>query len=88
MRELHVIDRRGEVYRGIEAFVAIWRAFPERRGYRLLAAVVTLPVINAVARLGYRWFARLRPRLPGRKSDCAMGACRNSRRDDAPPGTD
>ena len=83
MAELHVIDRRGTVYRGIEAFAAIWRAFPERPFYRLLAIVVAWPVVNPLARLGYRWFARLRPRLPGRKGSCEAGSCRIGGDEDA-----
>jgi predicted DCC family thiol-disulfide oxidoreductase YuxK len=84
MHELHAIDRCGKVYRGIEAFRAIWQAFPESTVYRALAAVVALPVINPLARLGYRWFARVRPRLPGRKAACAADSCRIGRDD---PGT-
>ncbi|MCM2264680.1 MAG: DUF393 domain-containing protein [Desulfuromonadales bacterium] len=78
--ELHAIDQRGAVYRGVEAFRAIWQAFPDRMAYRLLAAAIGLPVINSAARLGYRWFARLRPRLPGRKDACAGESCRIGRK--------
>lgn len=74
MHELHVIDRRGQVFRGVEAFRAIWQAFPDAIGYRMLAAVVALPGINALARLGYRIFARLRPSLPGRRGACDGGS--------------
>jgi predicted DCC family thiol-disulfide oxidoreductase YuxK len=78
--ELHVIDRGGTVYRGIEAFRAIWQAFPEARLLRLLAWLVTLPVVNALARLGYRCFARLRPYLPKRRAACTTaGQCRIGR---------
>lgn len=76
MRELHAIDALGTVYRGVAAFQAIWRAFPEAAGLRLLAAFVDLPVIDAVARGAYCAFARLRPRLPGRREPCAAGTCR------------
>ncbi|TLM65912.1 MAG: DUF393 domain-containing protein [Deltaproteobacteria bacterium] len=79
MAELHAVDRRGAVYRGVGAFIAIWQAFPERRSCRWLAAIVSLPVVNGLARLGYRWFARVRPRLPGRRSGCATDACRSGR---------
>lgn len=76
MHELHAIDRSERVYRGVEAFRAIWQAFPDSTAYRLLTAVVALPLINPLARLGYRGFARLRPHLPGRGNGCTEGACR------------
>ena len=79
MYELHGIDQVGQVYRGIEAFRAIWRAFPNSTGYRALATLVSLPVINPLARLGYRVFARLRPYLPGRRERCDIGTCRIGR---------
>jgi len=79
MYELHVIDRRGEVFRGIEAFGAIWQAFPDSTVYRLLGMFIRLPGINTLARHGYRWFARLRPHLPGRRDACAAGSCRIGR---------
>ena len=77
--ELHVIDRAGHVFRGVEAFRAIWRAFPSSTTYRLLGEVLGLPVVNPLARLGYKVFARLRPQFPGRKSKCAAGTCRIGR---------
>jgi predicted DCC family thiol-disulfide oxidoreductase YuxK len=76
MYELHAIDRDGIVYRGVDAFCAIWQAFPASITYRLLGTFVNLPGISTLARLGYRGFARLRPRLPGRKENCAAGTCR------------
>lgn len=82
MSDLHAIDRCGEIYRGVEAFLAIWRAFPERMTCRLLAAAVSLPALKLVARSVYRGFARIRPRLPGRKGGCAAGVCRIGKRDD------
>lgn len=75
MYELHAIDRSGAVYRGVDAFRAIWQAFPDAAGYRTLAALIALPLINPLARLGYRGFARLRPYLPGRKGQCVEGIC-------------
>jgi predicted DCC family thiol-disulfide oxidoreductase YuxK len=79
--ELHAIDDCGETYRGVEAFRAIWQAFPDSTGYRLLSAVVALPLINPLARIGYRGFARLRPHLPGRRNDCTESACRTGKGD-------
>lgn len=62
--EMHAIDRENPVYRGLEAFRAIWLAFPAATRYGLLGALVTLPGIDLLARLAYRCFARIRKFLP------------------------
>lgn len=74
MFQLHVIDDGGTIYRNIEAFQVIWRAFPESRLFRLLADSIDLPLLNPLARCGYRIFARLRRYLPKRRA-CANGLC-------------
>jgi len=76
MHELHVIDRQGTVYRGIEAFWAIWQAFPASTLYGIMGALITLPLINPLARLCYRGFASIRAFLPKTHADCADGSCR------------
>jgi predicted DCC family thiol-disulfide oxidoreductase YuxK len=79
MYQMHVLDRSGRVYRGVEAFRAIWRAFPASRLLGLCGVLITLPLVNPVARLVYRVFARLRVYLPKRHRDCASGSCRIDR---------
>ena len=79
MYELHVIDRNGMVYRGIEAFWAIWQAFPAATLYGMLGTLVTLPLINPLARLCYKGFARIRRYLPKKSSDCTNGTCRTGK---------
>jgi predicted DCC family thiol-disulfide oxidoreductase YuxK len=79
MFELHVIDREGTIYRGVDAFWAIWQAFPASPLFGLLGTLVTLPLLRPLARFGYRSFARLRPYLPKRHSACASGSCRSGR---------
>jgi len=74
MFQLHVIDARGTLYRNIAAFQVIWRAFPDRPFYRLLISLLDLPLVNPLARCGYRLFARLRRYLPKRRA-CAHGLC-------------
>ena len=76
MYEMHAIDREGAVYRGVEAFRAIWQAFPASTGYGVLAALVSLPGVNFLARLAYRGFARVRKYLPKSRAACRDGACR------------
>lgn len=76
MHELHAIDAQGRVYRGVASFWAIWQAFPNSTFFGLLGRLINLPVINPLARRGYRIFARLRPYLPKRRRDCASDSCR------------
>lgn len=75
MYELHVIDRNGSVYKGTEAFWAIWQAFPAFSLYGLMGRIITLPVVNPLARLCYRGFARIRRYLPKRQRECGSGTC-------------
>jgi len=79
MHELHAIDSKGNVYRGVEAFLTIWQAFPSLSAYRVLGAIISLPVVNPVAHLLYKGFAAVRSYLPKRKSSCSNGICRPDR---------
>lgn len=79
MAELHAIDQAGTVFRGVAAFRAIWQAFPEKTGYRVMGRLVGLPLVEPLAGVAYRLFARLRPHLPGRKAGCDSGSCRIDR---------
>jgi predicted DCC family thiol-disulfide oxidoreductase YuxK len=74
MYELHVIDATGTVYKGVEAFWAIWQAFPSSTVYGFMGVIVTAPVLNLLARLFYKGFARIRPYLP-KRHDCSTGTC-------------
>ncbi len=74
MYELHAIDRNGRIYRGVEAFRAIWQAFPAATVYGIMGTFITLPLVNPVARLLYQGFARIRRYLPKRHS-CNSGTC-------------
>jgi predicted DCC family thiol-disulfide oxidoreductase YuxK len=76
MYEMHAIDREGSVYRGVEAFRAIWQAFPGSSWYGLLGALVTLPGVNLLGRLAYWSFARVRKFLPKSHDACKDGTCR------------
>ena len=76
MYQMHAIDGAGRVYRGVEAFWAIWQAFPASTLLGLLGVLITLPLVNSLARLFYRGFARIRGYLPKRREDCASGSCR------------
>jgi predicted DCC family thiol-disulfide oxidoreductase YuxK len=79
MYQMHAIDADGRVYRNVEAFWAIWQAFPAATIYGLLGRLVTLPLLNSLARIGYRIFASLRRYLPRRERECSTGSCRIGR---------
>ena len=64
MHELHAIDANGEIFRGVDAFRAIWKAFPGSSCFGILNGLVNIPGINYLARLSYRIFARMRKHLP------------------------
>lgn len=74
MYEMHIIDRSGHIYLGVEAFWAIWQAFPTSTLYGLMGAMVTAPVLNQFARLLYKGFANIRPYLP-KRHNCNSGTC-------------
>ena len=76
MYQMHVLDNSGRLYRGVDAFWAIWQAFPASRLLGLCGVLITLPLVNPLARLFYRVFARLRVYLPKRRRDCTSGSCR------------
>jgi predicted DCC family thiol-disulfide oxidoreductase YuxK len=83
MYELHAIDSKNRIYRGVEAFSAIWQAFSPLSLYGLLGAMVMFPGVNPMARLGYWTFARLRKFLPKNYDACRDGTCRIGK--DNPP---
>lgn len=76
MYQMHAIDRAGRIYRGVEAFWAIWQAFPASTLYGFLGTLVTLPGVNLGARFAYQCFARIRKYLPRRRGACEGGSCR------------
>ena len=79
MHEMHAIDRENRVYRGVEAFRAIWQAFPASTLYGVLGTLVTLPGVTILARCAYWSFARFRKYLPKSRDACVDGTCRLGR---------
>lgn len=79
MYEMHAVDREGRVYRGVEAFRAIWQAFPSSTWYVFLGTLIGLPGISFLARHAYRGFARIRRYLPKSRNACGGGVCRRRR---------
>lgn len=76
MYQMHCIDQGGRVFRGVEAFWAIWQAFPTSTFLGLCGKTIMLPLVNPIARLCYRMFASIRGYLPKRPNDCSSGSCR------------
>jgi predicted DCC family thiol-disulfide oxidoreductase YuxK len=76
MYQMHAIDRNGRVFRGVDAFWAIWLAFPFSTLLGLCGKLISLPLINAPARFCYRIFAGIRGYLPKRNTGCSGGSCR------------
>ncbi len=76
-RQMHVrVD--GQLYVGLDALIAMWDQVP---GFRWLAAFHRFPLIYPLAKLGYRLFAWIRPKLPRRRSAvCSTRACDRSNR--------
>jgi predicted DCC family thiol-disulfide oxidoreductase YuxK len=55
-RRLHAVDAEGRVYIGADCAIAIWLATP---GHVWFGRLLSLPVINTIARIGYDRFADL-----------------------------
>ncbi len=53
-RHFYVRDVNGNLHRGADAAAVLWRMTPRRRW---LGWLISRPVLRAVARLGYDWFA-------------------------------
>lgn len=73
MYQMHAIGRNGMVFRGIDAFQAIWQAFPGSFWCKFLVVLMDVPLFRPISRLSYRIFARLRRYLPKRKAVCRIG---------------
>jgi predicted DCC family thiol-disulfide oxidoreductase YuxK len=57
LRFLHATDQQGQLYVGVDAFILIWTQI---KRWRLLADLISLPVIYHLADSVYRVFARWR----------------------------
>lgn len=57
LKELHVRDYQGVIHKGVDSFIVIWRAL---KWWRVLAVLVSLPVVLPLARKLYTIFATWR----------------------------
>ncbi len=76
MAKIHVRDDHGKFHTDVEGLTAIWREFPKRSLHRALGRVVSLPVVNRVARSGYLLFAHHRHLFSTDKDACTNESCR------------
>ena len=68
---MHAADESGRIYKGIDAFIEIWKRLPL---YSPLVKIVGSKFLRPVSDIAYDFFAKkIRPNLPKRK--CASGAC-------------
>ena len=63
MDQIHVIDANG-MQTGVDGFILVWQRLPY---FRRLVPLVKLPVINQIAKFGYRLFAKYRLKITGRE---------------------
>ena len=57
LKLLHAQDSQGKLHVGVDAFVLIWRQIPR---WRILAKIVSFPIVWPVANVAYRRFAAWR----------------------------
>lgn len=63
LMELHLEDRQGQLFRGVDAFILLWAQIPLARP---LARVAAFAPLKWLIRRSYGWFTRRRLRRDGR----------------------
>jgi predicted DCC family thiol-disulfide oxidoreductase YuxK len=54
LKTLHAYDDSGQIHKGADAFILIWK---QLKYWRFLGLFVSLPIIRQVAKIAYRLFA-------------------------------
>ena len=54
IRRMHAQDEYGNLYKGVDAFILIWKHLPR---WKYLAVIITLPVVKQIANIAYNRFA-------------------------------
>jgi predicted DCC family thiol-disulfide oxidoreductase YuxK len=62
--DMHVLTPDGELKIGVDAFAHIWSRMPK---FQLAHKLISLPVVNPLAKVGYKAFTIVRPYLPKKK---------------------
>ena len=79
MGKIHGVLPDGRVIEGVEVFRRSYAAVG--RGW--VMSWTAWPLLRPVADAAYRWFARNRLSLTGRRDACASGSCARTRKDEA-----
>jgi predicted DCC family thiol-disulfide oxidoreductase YuxK len=69
-QHMHVRDAQGTMQIGVDALITMWEAVPY---FRHLAFFSKLPGFYTLSKIGYAFFAWIRPKLPRKK--CETGVC-------------
>lgn len=72
MGTIHGVDRDGTVLTGVEVFRRAYAAV----GWGWVLSWSAWPVLRPIADAAYRFFAKYRLRLTGRRDECESGRCR------------
>lgn len=72
MGSIHGVTADGSLVSGMEVFRRAYNAV----GWGWLWAPTGWPILRPMFDAAYRWFAKHRLRLTGRKDDCATGTCK------------
>lgn len=67
----HIRDQNLKIHTGVEAFYLIWR---ELNIFIFLQKCYELKPLRAMMKIGYQFFAQMRPLLPKREK-CSDGIC-------------
>jgi len=73
MEEMYVVDRRGGIHKGAEAFRFLTTQLPRLYG---LVPFLYIPFSLPLWRWAYRQVARRRYRIMGKTGECEGDACR------------
>ena len=57
LKILHVIDNNNKLYLGVDAFIIIWKNLSY---WKIIAKVVSIPIIRQIVNITYRAFANWR----------------------------
>jgi predicted DCC family thiol-disulfide oxidoreductase YuxK len=69
---MHAVRPDGSIVRGVDVFAEVYDAV----GWRLLSGLIRWPLTRPLAKIGYRIFAAVRPKLSRFDPiDCAGGTC-------------
>ena len=72
LKLLHAKDNKGKLHIGVDAFIMIWQ---QLKYWKILATIVSLPIIRQIANVGYKIFANWRfKRINYCKTDFKNGA--------------